>query len=80
MSLAAIGKGCPDIAVGIFGKTLFFEIKNPNVPARDRMLTPLEDKFRDGWKGHYAVVTSVDEALREAGLIHPKNWKDGKQR
>lgn len=62
---AAIGKGFPDIVVGYAGRTLLFEIKDPTKPKADRQLTPDQVDWHKLWRGHVAVVESVNEALDE---------------
>lgn len=62
-SLAAVGKGFPDIAVGHRGVTYLLEIKDSAKPPNERKLTPAEQDFFDTWTGHKAVVMSVEEAL-----------------
>lgn len=65
LSLAAVGKGCPDLIAGFRGVNVLLEVKNP---AADRgsptRLTPDEQTFHDGWGGQVTVVTSAEEAVR----------------
>ena len=62
--LHRVGQGCPDIAVGYRGRTYFIEIKTDK-----GKLTPREQEFMDGWRGHYAIVRTPDEALKAIGLM-----------
>lgn len=62
-SLAAIGKGCPDLLVGFRGRNYLFEVKS----AIGR-LTPDQEAFALGWQGGYQIVRSVEEALYHVGL------------
>lgn len=62
VSLAAIGKGCPDLAVGFRGRTYLFEVKDPVQPPSGRKLTPDEQRFFETWKGHYSVIHTFAEA------------------
>jgi hypothetical protein len=62
--LHRVGQGCPDIAVGYQGSVYFLEIKTDK-----GKLTPREQEFMDGWRGHYAIVRTPDEALRAIGVI-----------
>ena len=62
-SLAAIGDGCPDLAVGYRGKNLLLEVKQPK-----GKLTEDQEKFHREWKGDLCVVRSVDEALLLLGI------------
>ena len=62
-STASIGDGFPDIAVGYRGQNFLLEIKDGSkVPSR-RALTDEEKLFAFEWRGHYAVVTSADQAI-----------------
>ena len=62
--MSSLGKGAPDIAVGRFGKTFFFEIKDGSKPPSSRKLTPSEVKFKDEWRGHYGIINSLDDVTK----------------
>ena len=64
VDLSAVGRGCPDIAVGRMGKTFMLEIKSERGKLNKRQY-----RFADEWRGHLAVVRSVDEALMAVGLL-----------
>jgi len=66
-SLAALGKGVPDIACGFRSLNYFFEIKNPAMPPSKRRLTEDEKEWHDSWRGQVCVIESLDEALRAIG-------------
>lgn len=66
-SLADLGKGAPDIAVGWRGVNTFLEIKNPLMPPSKQRLTEAEEEWHCEWRGQVAIVTSLDEALRAIG-------------
>ncbi len=66
-SLAGVGKGFPDLAVGFRGRNLFLEVKDGSKPPCKRKLTPDEEAFHASWRGHVAVVESVDDALKIVG-------------
>jgi hypothetical protein len=59
--LSRIGGGIPDLAVGLYGRTVLVEVKDGRKPPSARKLTPDEDRFRRGWKGYYAIVESLDD-------------------
>jgi len=68
-SLAAVGKGVPDIMVGRAGVTYLLEIKDGAKPPSARKLTPLEASWAAAWTGGpLATVKSVEEALLAVGL------------
>ncbi len=64
-SLASMGSGFPDIAVGWRGVNGFFEVKNPNVPKRDRRLRPGQVTFLQQWAGQCAVVHTAEQVVAE---------------
>ena len=66
-SLAAVGKGCPDLLIGYAGENYLAEIKNPDKPKRDRDLTPDQVKWHAEWKGIINVIETKEQALRLIG-------------
>jgi len=66
---AALGKGVPDLVVGVAGRTGLFEVKDGSKPPSARKLTPDQEKFRREWKGHYCVVSTVEEALTQLDFL-----------
>ena len=62
--LSRVGQGCADLAAGFRGFTYFLEVKTDS-----GKLTPSEQEFMDGWRGHYAIVRTADEALKAIGAI-----------
>lgn len=67
-SLAAVGKGCPDILVGIGGSTgealFLMEIKTGN-----KKPNPAQYDWHAAWATEVHVVRTPDEALRVIGAI-----------
>jgi hypothetical protein len=63
-SLAELGKGAPDIAVGYRGLNWFFEIKDWKQPPSKRRLTPHEKQWHQTWNGQVHVIETFDEALK----------------
>lgn len=61
---SGLGDGFPDLVVGKQLKVLLVEVKDGSKPPSARELTDKEKKFRDAWKGCYAVVESVADAVR----------------
>lgn len=71
LSLAAIGKGCPDLLA--HGPSYpwplhLLEIKDGSRPPSDRKLTKDQQDFHAKWKGPIHVVSSVGEALFALGV------------
>jgi hypothetical protein len=58
VSLAGVGSGCPDLAVGLRGETFLLEVKTPK-----GKMTIDEMCFMTTWKGHYMIVRTVDQAI-----------------
>lgn len=59
-SLASLGKGVPDLLVGIRGVNLLVEVKNP-ASSGDK-LTPDQLTWHLGWLGQVAVIRTVEQA------------------
>lgn len=69
-TLAAVGKGVPDLLVGYQGKTLLLEVKDGRRPPSERRLTEDQLAWHGAWRGGpLAVVDGVDAALRALGAI-----------
>jgi hypothetical protein len=58
-----IGGGFPDLVLGLAGKCFTVEIKDGRKPPSARKLTTAEQTFKDGWRGQYDVIESVDGVL-----------------
>ena len=67
-SLAATGKGTPDLLVGFRGQNWLIEVKDGAKPPSARKLTPDQVDWHGGWKGQVAVCTTADEALFIIGI------------
>lgn len=69
-TLAAVGKGVPDLLVGYQGKTLLLEVKDGRKPPSARRLTEDQLKWHGAWRGGpLAVVDGPDAALRMLGVM-----------
>jgi len=55
-----------DILVGYKGITYWFEIKNINGKNRKQ---ESQIKLEKEWKGHYRIVSNIDEILFDIGLL-----------
>jgi hypothetical protein len=69
--LHGVGLGCPDLLLGIHGRTGLVEIKTPAAGRKkDGGRTDDQIKWWDEWRGGpVALVTDVDSALRFARLL-----------
>ena len=64
-SLAAVGKGVPDLLVGHAGRTALVEVKDGSLPPSARGLTIDQQIWHAEWRGGtLAVVCDVESALR----------------
>lgn len=63
-SLASVGNGMPDIAVGWDRLNWFFELKDPSRPKSSQKLNPLQVEFHNSWRGQVAVVKDTWQLLR----------------
>lgn len=69
LSLAALGKGVPDLLCAFRGVTVLIEVKDGSLPPSHRRLTPDEQNFIDLWRGKVYVVESVEAALKAVGAM-----------
>lgn len=65
LSLAAMGKGCPDLLVGAKGVNLLLEVKDGSKAPSKRRLTEDETRFFGAWNGHRALVETAEQAVAE---------------
>ena len=63
-SLASVGRGCPDLLIGIGGINLLAEVKDGNKPPSKRKLTDDEWEWHADWRGQVCVVESREDARR----------------
>lgn len=69
-SLAAIGKGVPDLLVLFRGNLSLLECKDGSKPPSARKLTDDQQKWHQAWGCIVHVVMSPEQALRAIGAIH----------
>lgn len=63
-SLAAIGKGCPDLLAAFRGQMYLMEVKRERKKPNE-----LQEKWHAAWEGIVFVVRTPDEALRAIGAL-----------
>lgn len=71
--LSSVGKGCPDLIVGVFGINLLVEIKDGDKPPSQRKLTEHEKHFHESWKGQVCIIQSVDDAFMLIKEMNKRN-------
>ena len=62
-TLAAVGKGCPDLLVGYEGVNYLIEVKDGQKAPSARKLTKDQVIWHGDWKGQVSVAKCVDEAI-----------------
>jgi hypothetical protein len=67
-SLAAVGKGVPDLLVGLRTRNYLIEVKDGSKPPSARKLTPDQVQWHTKWAGQVLTVTSPDDALKQLDL------------
>lgn len=63
ISLAPIGRGCPDLAVGVAGKNLLVEVKDGAKSPSRRKLTEDQETFKQAWRGAILYVENADDVI-----------------
>jgi hypothetical protein len=61
--LSDVGRGVPDLLVGIRGRNLLVEVKDGSLPPSRRRLTDDELAWHARWRGAVVVVHDVHEAI-----------------
>ena len=61
VDLSRMGEGCPDLAVGYGGLSMFVEIKDGTKPPSARKLTKPQEKLFARWTGGIRLVTCLDD-------------------
>lgn len=62
-SLAAVGKGCPDLLVSRGNQLFLFEVKDGAKPPSERKCTKDEARWHAAWGGPVHIVYNVEQAL-----------------
>ena len=62
-SLSAVGKGCPDLLVGVASRNHLVEVKDGRKVPSARKLTPAEEKFKATWPGPIHLVECPEDAM-----------------
>lgn len=69
VDLAAVGGGVPDLLVGYRGVNLLVEVKDGSRVPSERRLRPSQLEFRDEWRGQWAMVGTVGQALELVAAV-----------
>lgn len=68
-SLAAVGRGVPDLLVGVGGVNYLLEVKDGSKPPSRQKLTSHQKTWHATWRGQVAVVSTIKEALDAVGIF-----------
>jgi hypothetical protein len=63
LQLHTVGKGCPDLCIGLNKKSVLVEVKDGAKVKSARSLTKDEQKFHDEWKGSLFVVEGLSDVI-----------------
>jgi hypothetical protein len=66
--LHRLGKGCPDLLVGVAGVNLAVEVKIPGEDLNDE-----QKAWHKGWRGQSCVIRTVEEVVRLVKAV--RAWK-----
>jgi hypothetical protein len=66
--LHTIGKGCPDLLLGVRNKNFLIELKDDDKPESKKKLTEDEEKFFREWRGQVNKCETLEEILKVVGL------------
>lgn len=71
LHLHEVGKGCPDLLIGIAGVDALVELKDGNKTASQTELNELQQVFHRNWRGRKVVViTSAKQAFDFTRFLH----------
>ena len=73
LSLAPLGKGAPDAAIGYGGLTCLVEVKNCSQESAHKKLTDKQKDFWRDWKGGVRLVTDMKAVEETVNLL--RNWR-----
>ena len=62
--LSSVGQGCPDLVIGMSGRNLLAEVKDPHQPPSKRKLTPEEKAWHENWRGQVSVIEKTEDVLK----------------
>lgn len=61
--MSELGKGAPDLAVGMNGCTYLVELKDGSKSPSAQKLTPCEQLFFHTWNGHVCIINSLEQVI-----------------
>lgn len=84
-SLAAVGKGVPDLLVGYRGKNYLIEVKDGRKPTSQTRLTTDQVEWHEQWRGSkpsvvYSPADAIEAILEERGAKQDVSRDSGTDR
>jgi hypothetical protein len=59
--LSDVGKGCPDLLIGMCARNFLVEVKDGKKPPSGQRLTEHEQDFFDSWHGQVCIIRSIED-------------------
>ena len=72
LSMAALGKGAPDLLIGWGGICIAVEVKDGSKPPSARELTEDQRDFWETWRGGVRLVPDLEAVVETVNLL--KRW------
>jgi hypothetical protein len=67
--ISSVGGGVPDLIVGVAGRNYLVELKDPNKPPSERLLTNEEETFRRSWSGQWMIGFTAQQIMQDLRKI-----------
>lgn len=67
--LHTVGKGCPDLLVGISGINDLWEVKDGALAPSARKLTIDQVLWHEDWRGHVQIIDSIEKAIARINYV-----------
>lgn len=75
--LSNVGKGCPDLLIGLCGQNFLIEVKDGKKPPSKQKLTVDQIQWHDEWRGQAQVINSVDKAIAFVNYVRNNKQSSG---
>lgn len=76
-SLAPVGRGCPDLLVGVCGANVLIEVKDGSKEPSRRGFTTQQKVWHRDWRGTAHVAETVEQALQIVGAYRSRGRPTG---
>lgn len=68
-----VGRGVPDLLLGVAGKNFIVELKDGSKPPSARKLTPDETDWHQRWLGQVDIIESAAQAVEFVNKARGRN-------